>query len=68
MRGCTIWMEGDTDPSLGWGSVSRTVLERQTRAGESPVGDDAIPPVMQNREYRPTRDIGWEAGGTTSQG
>ena len=48
--------------------VRRRVLERHTAEGESPVVDDARSPVIAKREYRPTRDIGWEAGGTTSQG
>ena len=54
--------------SLGWRAVSRSVLERRTRAGESPVGDVYQTGVQCLREYRPTREIGWEAGGTTSQG
>ena len=66
--GCTLPREEVDPSSLGWVNVSRTVLERQTAAGESPVGDDGSAPVMSDREYRPTRDIGWEAGGTTSQG
>ena len=61
-------MEGDTDPSLGRTDVRRRVLERHTAEGESPVVDDDRSPVVGKREYRPTRDIGWEAGGTTSQG
>ena len=61
-------MEELDGSSLGKRAASRTVLERQTRAGESPVGDDGSAPVMTDREYRPTRDMGWEAGGTTPQG
>jgi hypothetical protein len=64
------------DGCLGAGSrplawewhVSRRLLERVARAGESPVGDGMALRVQTLREYRPTRDIGWEAGGTTSQG
>jgi hypothetical protein len=47
---------------------SRTLLERGAKAGESPVGDVPQRDVDPSREYRPTREIGWEAGGTTSQG
>ena len=47
---------------------SRTLLERVAGAGESPVGDVVASDVQTRREYRPTREIGWEAGGTTSQG
>ena len=61
-------MEGATEPSLGRAAVSRSVLERRTAAGESPVGDDGGAPVMPEREYCPTRDMGWEAGRTTAQG
>lgn len=68
VRGCTIPMESFAQDSLGWVNVRRSVLERRTKAGESPVVDDVAPPVIGKREYRPTRDIGWEAGGTTSQG
>ena len=66
--GCTIQMEEHTRSSLGWTCVRRSVLERRTAAGESPVVDGGRSPVIWKREYRPTRDIGWEAGGTTSQG
>jgi hypothetical protein len=47
---------------------SRTLLERATEAGESPVGDAGQGGVMWDREYCPTREIGWEAGWTTIQG
>ncbi len=47
---------------------SRTPLERVVTEGENPVGDVLMPVVDRLREYRPTREIGWEAGGTTSQG
>ena len=47
---------------------SRTLLERVTRQGESPVGDVCVVTVIWNREYCPTRGIGWEAGWTTIQG
>ena len=54
---------------LAYGSTdSGTLLERVARAGESPVGDVCQTGVQCLREYRPTREIGWEAGGTTSQG
>ncbi len=49
-------------------SHSRTLLERVTRQGESPVGDVWRVRVICNREYCPTRGIGWEAGWTTIQG
>ncbi len=47
---------------------SRTPLERVVEEGENPVGDVWRWSVDRTREYRPTREIGWEAGGTTSQG
>ena len=47
---------------------SRTLLERVTKKGESPVGDACVMRVMWEREYCPTRGIGWEAGWTTIQG
>jgi hypothetical protein len=67
---------GGLDGSIGAGSrplacsrqYSRTPLERVAAAGESPVGDVLVAGVDGFREYRPTREIGWEAGGTTSQG
>ena len=49
-------------------SNSRTLLERVVGEGENPVGDVGSSDVQIMREYRPTREIGWEAGGTTSQG
>ena len=67
-RGCTIQRELLARSSLGQTDVRRRVLERHTAEGESPVVDGAPSPVLWTREYRPTRDIGWEAGGTTSQG
>ncbi len=48
--------------------VSRTPLERGAGGGESPVGDGGMGGVVLVREYRPTREIGWEAGATTPQG
>src|SRR4249919_408990 len=57
-RGCTIPMEDVASSSLGWIIVRRSVLERRTRAGESPVVDGGWSPVIGKREYRPTRDIG----------
>ena len=47
---------------------SRTPLERVVAEGENPVGDVLVLVVDHLREYRPTREIGWEAGGTTPQG
>ena len=47
---------------------SRTPLERVVAEGENPVGDVECGSVDIEREYRPTREIGWEAGGTTPQG
>ena len=47
---------------------SRTPLERVVEEGENPVGDVRFWSVDIGREYRPTREIGWEAGGTTPQG
>ena len=46
---------------------SRTLLEGAIGEGENPVGEThAARPGI--REYRGTRDIPWEAGGTTLQG
>ncbi len=60
---------GEGSRPLASGSTdSGTLLERVARAGESPVGDVCLTDVHGSREYRPTREIGWEAGGTTSQG
>ncbi len=60
---------GGSDGSLAQErSLSRTLLERATRQGESPVGDGWDVRVIWEREYCPTRDIGWEAGWTTIQG
>jgi hypothetical protein len=60
---------GGGDGPLAQDSVrSRTLLERATGAGESPVGDAWRMRVMEEREYCPTRGIGWEAGWTTIQG
>jgi hypothetical protein len=42
-------------------------LESVTRAGESPVEDDRGE-VGWDPEYHETREILWEAGGTTLQG
>ena len=61
-------VEGATDPSPQSHVISRTVLERPTGAGESPVGDDGVGAVTVEREYRRTRDIRREAGSTTAQG
>jgi hypothetical protein len=66
--GWTSGLEGAADPSRLRAGSSRTLLERGAAAGESPVGQAAGAGVDPDREYRPTRDIGWEAGMTTSQG
>jgi hypothetical protein len=49
-------------------SLNRTALERPTGGGESPVGDGGRAGLIEEREYHPTRGIGWEAGSTTTQG
>ena len=51
-----------------WLPCSRTLLERATGAGESPVGDARGARVRAEREYRRTRGIRWEAGRPTAQG
>ena len=40
-------------------------MESATRAGDSPVGEDGR--GQMTPEYRGTREIPWEAGGTTPQ-
>ena len=47
--------------------VSRTLQERGTVEGDSPVGENFQAPVT-DLEYHGTREILWEAGRTTSQG
>jgi hypothetical protein len=59
---------GGGSPFAADRSDSRTPLERAAGAGESPVGDVGCWAVHRDREYCPTRDIGWEAGPTTAQG
>ena len=46
----------------------RTLLERATGAGESPVAGPERPGVRHEREYHRTRGIWWEAGAPTPQG
>jgi hypothetical protein len=48
-------------------SSHSNTLESVTRAGESPVENDALA-VGWDPEYHETREILWEAGGTTLQG
>lgn len=55
-------------PLAGRMGHSRTPLERVVGEGENPVGDVIWLAVDALREYRPTREIGWEAGSTTTQG
>ena len=55
-------------PLAARAQYSRTPLERVVEEGENPVGDVLVLVVDHLREYRPTREIGWEAGGTTPQG
>ena len=47
--------------------VRRTVLEEPSEEGERPVAE-ASDALGDEREYRRTREIRWEAGMTTSQG
>ena len=47
--------------------VRRTVLEKPSGEGERPVAEAIVQPGNE-REYRRTREIRWEAGMTTSQG
>ena len=49
-------------------SGRRTLLERATGAGESPVAGTGRPGVRHEREYHRTRGIRWEAGAPTPQG
>jgi hypothetical protein len=67
-RGCTVF-EGERHGSHTVRNplVSRRLLERAARAGESPVGESERT-VRAYREYGGTRDIPPEAGGTTLQG
>ena len=46
---------------------SRRTLERATADGDSPVSEREGAPAGE-LEYHGTREILWEAGGTTSQG
>ena len=45
--------------------ASRIDLESSTKAGDSPVGEARVRQMVP--EYRGTREILWEAGGTTPQ-
>ena len=47
---------------------SRTALERPATAGDSPVGERRWTFLDLAPEYRGTREILWESGGTTPQG
>jgi hypothetical protein len=67
--GCTA--SGETAAAVSRGKSSgrsRRLLERAAAAGESPVGDAVRWGVPLVRKYHRTRDIWWEAGGTTLQG
>ena len=56
------WPEGVTKLT-----ASRTLQERGTIEGDSPVDESGQTPV-DDLEYHGTREILWEAGRTTSQG
>ena len=65
-RGCRVVQAPQTrDVTKAW--CQPKGLGRPTAAGESPVGDgDAVAGTIP--EYHGTREILWEAGGTTLQG
>ena len=47
---------------------SRNVLESPTTEGDSPVDEMVVSFLDNDPEYHGTREILWEAGGTTPQG
>ena len=47
---------------------SRSVLKSSTTEGDSPVGEMVADFLDGDPEYHGTREILWEAGGTTLQG
>ena len=57
----TLGVEEQQNAKIG----EPNVLERTTRDGDSPVGE--VENSKLDPEYRGTREILWEAGGTTPQ-
>jgi hypothetical protein len=66
--GRPAWGRGSSPGRVTNRSATRTPLEGATAGGESPVGDAWGAGVRVEREYHPTRGIGWETGSTTAQG